>query len=195
MDWRMIVNHDRRFIFFHVPKTAGSSVRAAIARLPGSQDITKPTKHLMPAEIDRVLQPGEVARSRLYFSFCFVRDPWERFGSLHRFLVLRHREKYDVPVDLNDFASALAEQRCRLQPRHSTRPQVDFASGVSFIGRFERMEEDVAHVGQLIGAPHLRLKHKNSSGDQVCYRDRMTARSEAIIAAFYKQDIERFGYR
>ena len=112
----MIVNHELRFIFFHVPKTAGTSFRLALSGIPGSVNIGKPTKHLTPAEIGKVLPPEKVVAAAGYFSFCFVRDPWERFGSLHRFLFLKHRDRYKVPEDLNDFVKALAERRGKLQP-------------------------------------------------------------------------------
>ena len=191
----MIVNHELKFIFYHVPKTAGTSFRLALSRIPGSVNIGKPTKHLTPAEICKVLPPDKVAAVPGYFSFCFVRDPWERFGSLHRFLFLKHRDLYKVPEDLNDFVKALGDQRGRLQPWHSTRPQMDFAKGLSFVGKFESIEQDVAHIAQLIGSPHLKMKHKNASGDVVRYRDRMTAESEAIIAEIYRDDIEQLGYR
>ena len=191
----MIVNHELKFIFYHVPKTAGTSFRLALSRIPGSVNIGKPTKHLTPAEIGTVLPPDKVAAVPGYFSFCFVRDPWERFGSLHRFLVLKHRDLYKVPEDLNDFVKALGDQHGRLQPWHSTRPQMDFAKGLSFVGKFESIEQDVAHIAQLIGWPHLKMKHKNASGDVVRYRDQMTAESEAIIAEIYRDDIEQLGYR
>ena len=191
----MIVNHDRKFVFYHVPKTAGTSFRLALSRIPGSIDIGKPTKHLTPAEIGTVLPPDKVVTVAGYFSFCFVRDPWERFGSLHRFLFLKHRDRYKVPEDLNDFVKALADRRGRLQPRHSTRPQVDFATGLSFVGKFESVEQDVAHISQLIGWPYLKMKHKNASGGTIRYRDRMTAEAQAIIAEIYRDDIERLGYR
>jgi hypothetical protein len=100
-----------------------------------------------------------------------------------------------VPEDLNDFVKSLGERRGRLEPWHSTRPQVDFARGLSFVGKFESVEQDAAHITQLIGWPHLKMKHKNASGDVVRYRDRMTAESQAIIAEIYRDDIERFGYR
>jgi hypothetical protein len=191
----MIINHELKFIFYHVPKTAGTSLRLALSRIPGSVKIDKPTKHLTPAEIVRVLPADKVVSAAGYLSFCFVRDPWERFGSLHRFLFLKHRDRYKVPEDLNDFVKALADRRGRLQPRHSTRPQMDFAKGLTFVGRYESIEQDVAHITQLIGWPHLKMKHKNASGDLIHYRDRMTAESQDIIADVYREDIERLGYR
>jgi hypothetical protein len=191
----MIVNHELKFIFFHVPKTAGTSFRLALSRIPGSVNIGQPTKHLTPAELGTVLAPDKVMATAGYLSFCFVRDPWERFGSLHRFLFLKHRDRYKVPEDLNDFVKALGSRGGRLQPWHSTRPQMDFAKGLSFVGKFESIEQDVAHIAQLIGWPHLTMKHKNASGDSVRYRDRMTAESQAIIAEIYRDDIERLGYR
>ena len=68
---------------------------------------------------------------------------------------------------------------------------MDFAKGLSFVGKFESIKQDAAHIG----SPHLKMKHKNASGEVLRYRDRMTADSQAIIAEIYRDDIERFGYR
>lgn len=189
----MIINHHARFVFYHVPKSGGVSVRNALLEQRGSERIRP--KHLTPAQFRMTWRALTDWRHYWYFSFCFVRDPWERFGSFHRFL--RNRRKYRwVTDDLNDFAAELEKRSPRLmRMRASIRPQSDYAPGASFVGRFERLADDFAQVAERLGLQPVALGRLNASGPLVCYRDRMTARSEATIAQFYRDDIERFGYR
>ncbi len=194
----MIVNHQRRFIFYHVPKTAGSSIHQALLRDPGSIEIVRPTKHLTPPQYLKTVASEIAEAVRGYASFCFVRDPWERFGSVHRFLLSQPKHVHRVPESLDDFVAALAEHGRSLRPRRSTRPQSDIARNVAFIGRYENLDGDFRRIAKSIGLPWRfwkRLEHRNSSGDPVSYRRLMNARSQAIIADFYREDIERFGYR
>lgn len=78
--------------------------------------------------------------------------------------------------------------------RASIRPQSDYARDVTFVGRVESLGIDFARVAERIGITGA-LDRLNASGDPIRYRDKMNARSEAIIAGFYREDIERFGYR
>jgi hypothetical protein len=186
----MIVNHAFRFVFYHVPKTAGTSIRTALLKLPGSI-APNGSKHTTPSELAEVMP--EV---RAYYSFCFVRDPWERFGSCHRFL--RDRKKgshYSIPDDVNDLAELLVRREPWLVERRSMMPQHVFADDCSFVGRFERLEDDALQIAQRFGKKQVKLKRLNSHGEPMRYRDAMTARSQGIIADFYQRDIECYGYR
>ncbi len=190
MDGAMIVNHAFRFIFYHVPKTAGTSIRTALLKLPGSI-APNGSKHTTPVEAAE-----RMPEVQSYFSFCFVRDPWERFGSFHRFL--RDRKKvshHPLPHDVNDFAELLSRREPWLIGRRSIMPQHLFADGCAFVGRFERLEEDALQVAQRFGKKRVNLKRLNSHGEPMRYRDAMTARTQEIIADFYKRDIGQFGYR
>ena len=142
----MLLNHDRRFIFYHVPKVAGSSIRTALKSVPGSWRLPGTGKHMTPAEFAWTWRGLVDWRLRTYFTFCFVRDPWERFGSLHRFLLHRrlHREslRKHVPDDLNDFAAALANRAPWVMNLRSIRPQSEYARAVRFVGRYERLHQD-----------------------------------------------------
>lgn len=189
----MIINHQSRFIFYHVPKAAGVSIRSALLEQPGSRRIRP--KHLTPAQFRATWHGLTDWRHYWYFSFCFVRDPWERFGSFHRFLRNRRKHRW-ITDDLNDFAAELGKRTPRIMKiRAAIRPQSHYARSVSFVGRFERLADDFAQVAERLDLQSVALERINASGAPVRYRDRMNARSEAIIAEYYRDDIERFGYR
>jgi hypothetical protein len=190
----LIINHRHRFIFYHVPKTAGVSIRTALLAQPDSRRVRP--KHITPAQDGAPWRPLRLWRARTYFSFCFVRNPWERFGSLHRFLRSRPRQFLMVPVDINDFAALLGDRSRELMTvRYSIRPQSTYARAVSFVGRFEQLGADFARIADRLGIPARDLDRLNASGEETCYRNGMTARSQNIIADFYREDLARFGYR
>ena len=94
----MIVNHRRRFIFYHVPKAAGTSIRTALDKIPGSSRPSG-TKHWTPSEYQARIGWLQKLRIRNHFTFCFVRDPLERFGSAHQFNLRRGTSI--LPPDVN----------------------------------------------------------------------------------------------
>lgn len=64
---------------------------------------------------------------------------------------------------------------------------------VSFIGRFERLEADLADVSRRLGVV-LRLGHRNASS-HAGYQDYYSRRTREIVAERFARDIEAFGYR
>jgi hypothetical protein len=82
----MIVSHRKKFIYFHVPRTAGSSLR----------ELLYPYKDVSPDDYITLLPPGvdplhinqEYARNFVsgvdnYFEFTIVREPLDRLTSMY----------------------------------------------------------------------------------------------------------------
>ncbi len=96
-----IVNHSRRFIFVHVPKSGGTSVSLMLSPLTTYRDqeigatlfglaINKPyakrfglRKHCSSTELKNIVG-GSIWRE--YFTFAFVRNPYSRAFSIYAFL-------------------------------------------------------------------------------------------------------------
>jgi len=188
----MIVNHRHKFIFYHVPKAAGSSVRTAIGDVAGS---CRPrglgTRHSTPDEFLQSVGLISRWRYRRYFSFCFIRNPWERFGSAHNYNV---KGGGPLPADVNDAAKMLADGVDIVVKRRSFIPQVKFTKGVSFVGRFENLDVDFGSVCKTIGQS-LSLPRLNVSSETTSYLDTFTPRTIDIITRYYAEDIAAFGYR
>jgi hypothetical protein len=100
----MILNWTRRFLFVHVPRTAGTAatLRLLTASTPGDICISHPSeaiiellgqnvcidKHHTAAQLLSIL--GEMKFSSL-FKFGFVRNPYTHIYSIYRFLKFNHR--------------------------------------------------------------------------------------------------------
>lgn len=189
----MVINDRYRFVFVHIPKTGGTSIQEALIQIPGRSDLAaKHTKHETPSELNLRIGRQRAGEISDYFFFCFVRNPWDRFLSLFRFL---HKlGRHPVPENFEDFVRLLEARTPWLLNLHSIRPQSDFVSvDNQAVGRFENLESDFQRFAILIGAEG-QLQHLNSSGGRTEYASWYTKRTAAVIAEYYRQDIKRFSY-
>ena len=140
---------------------------------------------------------------RNYFTFGFVRNPWERISSLYRYLKeKRPRQKIDSVGSFSDFLEQANNGVQWIRELHSMRPQCDFFRShnkaplySNFIGHYEYLAEDFAAVAKVLGIPSSELPHLNrSSNSHVDYRAHYTERSIEIIRSIFHEDIELFGY-
>jgi hypothetical protein len=109
----MIVSHARRFIFFHNPKCAGTSMRAALAAY---HDDPFTFWGIFPAPFFRnnidhthlrlwemqVLFPHLIAAAQTYRSVIFVRNPYQRFLSA----LDEHFKKFQAHIPLATMPAA-----------------------------------------------------------------------------------------
>lgn len=209
----MLVSLEHRFIFVHVPKSAGRSIRAALqpharratdywtnrlARKLGARG-----NLLAPPSRRWLRQHTTARRGRLYlprelfdtsFKFAFSRNPWDWLVSYYHFIQSRPRHRRHRRVRaLGSFANYVRDE-CR-RPRIL---QSDFVTDrrggllVDFVGRYETLNEDFSHVCRRIGVS-ARLDRRNTSrhGD---YREYYDDELRALVAGAYRADIEFFGY-
>lgn len=215
----MVVNFEYNFVFIHIPKAAGTSITRMLGELKGSggrskldirrflkteilakNSVSKETKHETYNEFiehfeRRTGRGKELACGLL--PIAFTRHPIDRFASLHRYLIQKHRAKYpNVPIDINDFA-ALIEQGNHpwLDSIRSLKPQSDFLDGIPnrcFIGRYECLADDVLKLSSMLGA-NLDLPHLNVSANDTL-SSTLTDETKRIIFRRYERDFAHFKY-
>ena len=147
----MVINDRHRFIFIHVPKSAGTSMMRAFQELPGNNRRWIAVSNHEPIRdfhehwpgrrslFDRILNRNPVG----YLTFAFVRNPWDRLASLYRYLTEKKRRKPGVSglTSFADFLDQAAQRVAWINGLHSFRNQVDFfrdAEGrmaIDFAGR------------------------------------------------------------
>jgi hypothetical protein len=223
-----VIAHELRSIFVHVPRTAGQSIEqrllaaCGVRREHGARYGLRPNRdprsgppRLAHLTIGEYVAAGHVMpqQAAAWFTFAFVRNPWERVVSEFLF---HHRHRCDFKTFLfdrwprpedDDFDRGLAFHRHVLpQSRFVTDARGDVA--VDFIGRFEALDRDFALVCDRIGIGSAPLAHRNSwrrwQDRWIPWRVRQATRPYAAyfdaesrrrVAALYAEDIERFGYR
>jgi hypothetical protein len=216
----MLLSPRYKFLFVHIAKTAGTSVRAALERVRRRDPyywlmfpchrLSHLTGHRLGTKFPRhakAIAAKEMLPKEFYdslFKFAFVRNPWDlQVSSFHH--IRRERPHYMQGRD--DFESFL---RWKLDPGRpyqyhidtSIERQSDYVIDlhgnliVDFVGRYEWLQDDFAEVCRRIGIASPTLPHRRQATDRERdYRAYYSAATAELVAAHFQPDIERFGYR
>jgi hypothetical protein len=199
----MIVNDPATYVFVHVPKTGGQSIKHLLAHVHP----TRYKAHTTAAQI-RDLLPASAS----YFRFAFVRNPWDRLLSLYSFLCqkrmnplagedwdqedFRHRgfnwwllENEWQPPFARGLGWPPGQKLCQLHYLADERGVLL----VDFVGRTESLTADVARIAGRVGIPETDVPRINSS-THASYRAAYDDEMVAFVARHHAADIERFGY-
>lgn len=187
---------DTRSIFIHIPKCAGLSVAHALYG-------NRAGGHLTLDEYLRIFEPAAI---RQYFKFTFVRNPWDRLVSAFHFLKaggISLRDQSWANGELGPYAEFDTFVRHWLNEKNIWKfphfhPQTHFAlesSGhvtLEFVGRFENLAEDFAHVAGRLGT-NATLAVTNPSA-HAGYRDYYSETARERVGQVYARDIAQFSY-
>ena len=203
----MLRSKKYKFIFIHIPKSAGSSIYFALKPFSDPfalKFISSPLKkignpiNLGPEPLDAHSTAQEI-QSILgldfenYFKFVFVRNPWERVCSDYYYI--RNNKSHPAHVktvnakDLNEFIS---------KGIYVLRPQCDFIFDdsnnqlVDFIGRYENLEQDFNYILEKLKI-NVQLKRFNSNYYR-SHKEILNKESIELIYERYKEDISIFKY-
>lgn len=212
----MPVSHKLRCVFVHVPKTGGTSVETALGMFGRWQDedrermfgliqspdlLARPLlsgflQHLTIHELRELL--GEESGAR-YFSFAFVRNPWDRMVSIYHRPdphFLAHARGAGIELDGLSFREFLARTQGIVHAHLAEQARyVCDDSGkmrVDYVGRFETLERDFGEACRRLGIDVPLPRLNVSSHD--AYRAYYDETTKALLASRYRRDIEIFGY-
>ena len=142
----------------------------------------------MPAEQARALLNDDKAW-RGYFKFAFDRNPWDRQVSFYHH---RYRRQSEPPP----FASFIkGDARARIHNYEIYSIGGDVA--VDFVGRYERLEEDLKHALGQVGLtldqalPRAKTTFRQSAKP---YRDYYDSDTRAIVGDWYSREIALLDY-
>jgi hypothetical protein len=205
-----MLSHKKKFIFIHVYKVAGSSIRkvlhqdSAISfRQSSLKDkwisLSKGVKyssdfdgHITALQLKNSL-PADIFNT--YYKFAFVRNPWDWQVSLYLF-GLKDKNHFQHEL-FKSFANFEAYLDWRI--REDLHLQKDFLvddSGnllVDFVGKLENLKEDFEYVCNKIQIQSIDLPHLNKSNSEK-YQRFYNERTKQLLADAFKEDIEFFNY-
>lgn len=174
-----VVNQQKKYIYVHIPKTAGTSIESIVGGL-GHKTIG----HVLNRDNEK------------YFKFAFVRNPYDRFVSacMNHHKITTSDGLFKFATNNSSFIKAMGYTQTDAALQHFY-PQHKYVTlgGVNvmdFIGKFESLHEDWEEVSDTIGVseklPHLR------KGITDCTL--LSEQVKRVIYNIYKEDFEMFGY-
>lgn len=185
---------ERGFIFIHIPKTAGTSLRTALS-------LNSKGSHLPLSYYERVHNEGY----KKFFKFCFVRNPWSRLYSTYNYILSRNYGDEDIKwklclKSLDSFENFVLRYLSgdNIIKNFALAPQYKFivnscdVVSVDFVGRFESIESDYASIRDRVGGLH-RLERENV-GISNNYKEVYNAKMIDKVYNLYKRDVIEFGY-
>ena len=209
----MQVSHKHKFLFIHIPKTAGISIASTLDpysdhprdkllnRLLSKIDINVnwvgPTLALKygrghsTARQMKIMFPRSVFEQ--YYKFAFVRNPWDLMVSYYHYLQSRpkhHRNRKVQDMGFKEYLQYEIKRNKINQSKFVTDSKGNLI--VDYIGHFETLQDDFGKICTHIGID-AKLGHRNKS-DHKDYRDYYDEETKQMVAEHWKEDIERFGY-
>lgn len=215
----MLLSIRHRFLFIHIAKTGGTSIRAALGRIKWKDPwrlpmalcnrISSLSDHRIGCRLPRharAIGAREMLPGEFYdalFKFAFVRNPWDlQVSSYHHV----QRERPHLMEHIDNFDHFLKWKLQEDRPYHyildaSGEPQwyslIDLQGQclVDFVGRYENLQADFAYICQYLGLKKIpRLPHRRQATERRDYRSYYSQESAELVARHYALDIQSFGY-
>jgi hypothetical protein len=206
----IMISHEYKCIFIHIPKCGGTSIEDIIWPEPRKEsDLwmglinkyenkyqTGGLQHLLGTQIRK--EVGDVIYDN-YYKFSIVRNPWDKIVSQYTHTLRRSDIKEFLGMKKNDSFKIYLE---RIQKRKHVQwePQYNFVHDengeliVDFLGRFENFEKDALTALNHAGIEVTSIPHSMKSQKRRPYVEYFDSESKEIIEELYKQDINTFGY-
>lgn len=202
-------------IFVHIPKNGGTSAgRSLVGKYTGN--------HMPIRSYQMIYSKSDFER---FFKFAFSRNPFDRLVSGYRFFVVGAQAATDSPgTNVNrTFRNRMLKPRNALESLHGFsdfehfvtewvtpgntrlfehfRPQHRFVCSpdgelqLDFVGRFESLDSDYAHVAERLGVRTDLLHENRTLGKKDRgYLDYYTPSTRQIVERIYRRDLELFDY-
>ena len=194
-----MISHDKKCIFVHIPKCAGSSINQELRLKSLGFSGHAPASYHSEFLSD-------------YFSFTFVRNPYDRIVSAYKYfqkLKEGHR-LYKRNKIISDVANKMPfvefVNHVKDFQKLMTREEGSFESGIHFqsfsyfldepveyIGRFENIQHDYFNIMSRLNLPLKNLPRTNSTNNSN-YRELYIEESKNAVYNIYKEDIKEYNY-
>lgn len=204
----------KKFIFIHVPKTAGISISRllrphALAQAPKSKFRRLLSKLPVPEQPEKANMPIHASarwarlkygadRFDSFYTFALVRNPYDLFVSRYNYILNGQRHHNAARYSNMSFLEFARIEKRKLQ--FGARDQMhmlDDGAGrviVKHLFRFESLESSVKQICTDLGVSSDAELPRVHVLPREHYSTYYNDESRAIVEIIYKRDLERFGY-
>jgi hypothetical protein len=204
----MLVSSQQKFLFVHIPKSAGTSVTAALIEFSdqpekiwinrllakiginvnwfGPFHWVRGRKHSTARQM-KIMYSDSVFND--YYKFAFVRNPWALLVSYYHYIKSNQQHHRSEKVKNIDSFESYIHYKIKRNKINQSRFVTDTFGNdlVDFIGRFESLEKDLGVIFEQLGVEAESSTHTD-------YRDYYTPETAKLVAFHWAEDILRFGY-
>ena len=209
-----LVNHKHRWIFFHLYKCGGNSLRRVLNEIfPTCEEIHG--VHSLPCDMkyffDKTYEKG---RFESYYKFTLVRNPFDFLVS-NWFYAKRHpnhfwhevvmRDNMDMEMFIHLYFRTLANHKNpNVRPMGSNKvvTLLQYAQDlngdllIDFIGKLEQMDKSQKNIFTKLKQPSQIIPSINISPDkEKDYRKYYNKNSQELAQRLFKEDLEYFNYK
>lgn len=205
----MIISPSKKFVFIHIPKTAGTSISLLLSRfcnvppdvITEYKDIThdaaktfqfnnifkgkKITKHMKFVDLKRFMSK----ELKEFFTFTFERNPWDK--AISRFLYAK-KTNYLTKNKIKNFKEFL------LHPTMKSNWNFYGDSKnvlVDFVGKYETLNQDLMKISQRLNLPIPKdLPHEKKNQTRKHYSYYYTSETKNIVYKQFSREIKFFNY-
>jgi len=211
----MLYSKEKAFLFIHIPKTAGTSIRSVLSPYAGKRGVINYLGRRLENYPNFCFKTG-IASRRTYdpyatfqdiaqllpqheldriFKFCITRNPFDRAYSYYLH-VLSHPNHgtFEQMKSYGSFEGMLKHLDQVKEP--SQKSYVVNSSGeysIDFAGSFEKLADDFSEIRQRLGIPGDFLP-RNNSRKHKDYREAYNDTNWRYIVDYYEEDFDLFGY-
>ena len=176
-----MVSHKHKFIFVHIPKTAGSSLRFYMR---DRYDTLHVPHHSTAGQIKN--KNMDIFDS--YTKFCVVRNPWEREVSRYKF-IKRNKSHTQYVHTLNGIKWFIQQTG---KP-YTYYTDISNVCTMNRLLRLENIQSDFREVCNELNIPAKRLPHMQRSVHRH-YTEYYDDETRKLVATKYEEDIDRYEY-
>jgi hypothetical protein len=216
-----MISHKHKYIFIHIPKCGGTSVELALLKNEGvdfknyEKDDLKFLPKISQQEYrigydyygvttqHRMIDQYNDSREKKYFTFTFVRNPWERYLSEYFYTKKINGTKYCNGDEFSRLFPTFKHfvmdngEKCIWDSHRLS--QIDFILNsnknklVNFVGRCENMQYDFDYICGRLKIPKIKLPYRNPT-KHTHYTEYYDEETKEIVAKQFAEDIDYFGY-
>lgn len=177
-----IISHSRKFIFPHIPRTAGTSLTKYLKHFLSAEDEIENgriEKHMPLSKIRSVI--GE-EKFKDYFKFAVVRNPFDRLQSIWE---IRREDFRGHLIDFLYELEFINDDLVKPLSHWLWDGDILFDS----VARLESLETDLVDIFQKIDVPFGTLEHLNKTHR---VKTDFSAEEKQLIRKYYQWDFDQF---
>jgi hypothetical protein len=205
----MNISFSNKFVFISCHKTGSSSIREALR--PYSDIASSPIGGKPPYNYHTTAKELKLHLEKLnrtmhkwddFFTFTIVRNPWDAQVSLWKYMervsagpYASHPDQKKYIKTINKFKNFENWTKNHGISNWSHWYQNEHGENLlSYIGKFENLQEDFNTICDKIGIPQQQLPHKNATKHKH-YSEYYDDETRQIVAERHAKEIEYFGYK